>query len=83
MKTPSLTPFQSRNLIPEVKFSEFDTNSSSISVSVSNTKLKRMQSKSDTETDRELISNSVNPQVKPPSISPFQSGNLFPEVTIL
>ena len=42
-----------------------------------------MQSKIDTETERELISNSVNPPIKPPPISPFQSGNLFPEVTIL
>ena len=83
MKTLSLTPFQSRNLIPKVKFSEFDTNSPSISVSVSNTKLIRMQSKIDTKTHWELISNSVNPLVKPPPIIPFQSGNLFLKVTIL
>ena len=60
----------------------FDRNSLSISVSVSKKSLKGMQSKIDTETDREFISNCVNPLVKPPPISPFQSGNSFPEVTI-
>ena len=50
----------------------------SISVSVSNTKLMRTQSKIDTETDREFISNFVNPLDKPPPISHDQSRNLFP-----
>ena len=48
----------------------------------SGARIGRLQSKMDTETDGKLISNFVNPLVKPPPISPFQSGISFPEKTI-
>ncbi len=79
VKPAPISPYQSGNLFPKEIFWKFDRNSLSISVSVSDKNLIKLQSEIDTETDREFTSNCVNPLVKPPPISPYQSGNLFPK----